>query len=307
MTRGINKLDVPPISRDKLPADVLAELARLDVAIAANPKDQGALVSEAAVFENHKLVPSALEMYYKLREQWPDAVWIKGKIFELEEALAPQAAATTAAGPGGKTYALLVGISKYAKPELNLQFAHADANTFASLLESPRGGGLPPENILLLTDQAATTAAVRNGFQDFLKRRATKNDTVIILIAGHGIADGKNAFIVTYDSDPQDLKSTGLPMADLQSLFQEQVARVGRVLLFVDVCKSGTIGTIKSTAVNAEVANFQDVQGGELLAIMAARPKEFSFEGPEFGGGHGAFSYYLLQVLADASHHKCVG
>src|SRR5258708_20697853 len=140
MTRGINKLDVPPISRDKLPANVLAELAPLDVALAANPKDQGALVSEAAVFENHKLVPNALEMYYKLREQWPDAVWIKGKIFELEEALALQAAATTAAGPGGKTYALLVGISKYAKPELNLQFAHADANTFSSLLESHIAG-----------------------------------------------------------------------------------------------------------------------------------------------------------------------
>src|SRR5258708_2204602 len=307
MTRGINKSDVPPIPHDKLPADVLAELAPLDVALAANSKDQAALVAEAAVFESHKLVPNALEVYYKLREQWPDAIWVKGKIFELEEALALQAAATTAAGPGGKTYALLVGISKYAKPELNLQFAHADATTFASLLESPRGGGLPPENILLLTDQAATTAAVRNGFQDFLKRRATKNDTVIILIAGHGIADGKNAFIITYDSDPQDLKSTGLPMADLRSLFQEQVARLGRVLLFVDVCKSGIIGTIKSTAVNAEVANFQNVEGGDLLAMMSARPKEFSFEGPEFGGGHGAFSYYLLKGLAGAADENSDG
>jgi tetratricopeptide (TPR) repeat protein len=296
MTRGINQLDVPPIPRDKLPADVAAELAPLDAALAANPRDQGALVAEAAVFENHKLVPNALEVYYKLREQWPDAVWIKGKIFELEEALAAQTAAATAAGPGGATYALLVGISKYAKPELNLQFAHADANTFASLLESPRGGGLPLQNILLLTDQAATTAAVRNGFQDFLKRRATKKDTVIILVAGHGIADGKDAFIVTYDSDPQDLKSTGLPMAELQTLFQEQVAQVGRVLLFVDVCKADTIGTIKSNSVNAGVENFKNVEG-ELLAMMSARRKELSFEGPEFGGGHGAFSYYLLKGL----------
>jgi tetratricopeptide (TPR) repeat protein len=300
MTRGINKLDVPPIPRDKLPADVLAELAALDAALAANPKDQAALVSEAAVFENRKLVPNALEVYYKLREQWPDAVWIKGKVFELEEALAAQTAAATAAGLGGKTYALLVGISKYAKPGLDLQYAHADATDFGRLLESP-SVGVPHENILLLTDKDATTAAVRNGFQDFLKRRATKNDTVIILIAGHGIADGKNAFIVTHDSDPQDLKSTGLPMADLQSLFQEQVARVGRVLLFVDVCKSGTIGTIKSIAVNADVQNFQNVEGGVLLAMMSARPKELSYEGPQFGGGHGAFSFYLLKGLAGAA------
>src|SRR5258708_32944049 len=112
MTRGINKSDVPPIPHDTLPADVLTERAPLDAALAANSKDQAALVAEAAVFESHKLVPNALEVYYKLREQWPDAIWVKGKIFELEEALALQAAATTAAGPGGKTYALLVGISK---------------------------------------------------------------------------------------------------------------------------------------------------------------------------------------------------
>ena len=43
--------------------------------------------------------------------------------------------------------------------------------------------------MLLLTDEKATTAAVRNGFQDFLKRRAGKNDTVVILIAGHGTVE----------------------------------------------------------------------------------------------------------------------
>jgi tetratricopeptide (TPR) repeat protein len=303
MTRGVNKLDVPPIPRDKLPADVLAELAPLDAALAANPKDQAALVSEAAVFENHKLVPNALGVYYKLREQWPDAVWIKGKIFELEEALAAQTAAATAAGPGGKTYALLVGISKYAKPELALQYAHADATLFGSLLESPRGGGLPHENILLLTDKDATTAAVRNGFQDFLKRRATKSDTVIILIAGHGTVEvpgSKNAFILTYDSDPQDLKTTALGVDELQSLFAEQLSKVGRVLLFVDVCKAGTVGTIHNTAVSTNVAALGDAEG-DLFGLLASRSREVSIEGPEFGGGHGVFSYFVIKGLQGAA------
>src|SRR5216684_3288922 len=303
MTRGINKLDVPPLPHDKLPADVLAELAPLDVALATNSKDQAALVAEAAVFESHKLVPNALEVYYKLREQWPDAVWVKGKVFELEEALAAQTAAATAAGPGGKTYALLVGISKYAKPELALQFAHADATVFGSLLESPRGGGVPRENILLLTDKDATTAAVRNGFQDFLKRRALKSDTVIILIAGHGTVEvpgSKNAFILTYDSDPQDLKTTALAVDELQALFAEQLNKVGRVLLFVDVCKAGTVGTIHNTAVSANVAALGDAEG-DLFGLLASRPKEVSIEGPEFGGGHGVFSYFVMKGLEGAA------
>jgi tetratricopeptide (TPR) repeat protein len=301
MTRGLNQPEVPPTPHDKLPADVQAELAPFDAALAADPKDQAALVGEAALFENHKLAANALEMYNKIREQWPDAVWVKSKIFELEQTLAAQAtAATASATAGGKTYALLVGISKYAKPELSLQFASADASTFGQLLQSPRGGGLPSDNLLLLTDEKATTAAVRNGFQDFLKRRAGKNDTVVILIASHGTVDGKNAFILTYDSDPQDLKSTALPMSELQSLFEDQVAKVGRVLLFVDVCKAGTIGTIKSDTVNSQVENFKNVDG-ELLAMMSGRRRELSFEGPEFGGGHGAFSYFVLKGLEGAA------
>ncbi len=114
--------------------------------LAANPKDQAALVAEATIFENHKLNANALDTYNKLREQWPDAVWIKSKIFDLEQTLPDQAAAATAAAQtGGQTYALLVGISKYAKPELSLQYADADASVFSKLLESPLGGGVPRE------------------------------------------------------------------------------------------------------------------------------------------------------------------
>ncbi len=241
---------------------------------------------------------------YKLREQWPDAVWIKSRIFELEQKLADQASAASAsAQTAGQTYALLVGISKYAKPELSLQFANADASVFGKLLESPRGGAVPSNNILLLTDEKATTAAVRNGFQDFLKRRAGRNDTVVIVIAGHGTVEvpgSKNAFILTYDSDPQDLTSTALAVDELQSLFQEQLGKVGRVLLFVDVCKAGTVGTIHNTTINSNVQHLGDIEG-DLFGLLASRPREVSLEGPEFGGGHGVFSYYVIKGLEGAA------
>ena len=304
MTRGINKPEVPPTPHDKLAADVRSEVAPQDAVLAADPKDPAALTAEATIFENHKLPANALEMYYKLREVWPEAVWVKSKIFELEEALAAQTASVTAAAAkGGQTYALLVGISKYQKPELSLQFADADASVFSKLLESPRGGAIAPDNVLLLMDEKATTAAVRNGFQDFLKRRATKNDTVVILIAGHGTVEvpgSKNAYILTYDSDPQDLASTALPMAELQSLFEEQLAKVGRVLLFVDVCKAGTIGTIRNTSVSSNVQQLGDIDG-DLFGLLASRPKEVSLEGPQFGGGHGVFSYFVIKGMEGAA------
>ncbi len=231
MTRGAGQPGVPPIPRDKLSPDVQAEVAPLDAALAADPDNQAPLVALAALFEKHGLSANALETYNKLLPQWPDAVWVKSKIFDLEQVLATQAAAAAAvsASQGGQTYALLVGISKYARPELSLQFADADADVFAKLLQSPLGGAIPAGNVLLLTNEKATTAAVRNGFQDFLKRRAGKNDTVVIVIAGHGTVEvpgSKSAFILTYDSDPQDLTSTALPMAELRSLFEEQLKKV---------------------------------------------------------------------------------
>jgi tetratricopeptide (TPR) repeat protein len=304
MTRGLNKPDVPPTPHDKLAADVKAEIAPYETVLATDPKDQAALVAEATIFENHKLNANSLEMYDKLRAQWPDAVWIKSKMFELEQTLADEAAAATAAAQtGGQMYALLVGISKYAKPELALQFADADANVFGKLLESPRGGGVPSGNILLLTDEKATTAAIRNGFQDFLKRRAGKNDTVLIVIAGHGTVEtpgSKNAFILTYDSDPQDLTSTALAVDELQALFEAQLTKVGRVLLFVDVCKAGTVGTIHNTTISSNVQQLGDIQG-DLFGLLASRPREVSLEGPEFGGGHGVFSYYVIKGLQGAA------
>lgn len=307
MTRGVNKPDVPPTPHDQLPADLRAEIAFYEDALKADPKDQAALVAEASIFENRKLTANSLEMYYKLREQWPDAVWVKSKIFELEQALVDQAsqAATTAAA-GGTTYALVIGVSKYQKPELSLQFAERDAAVFADFLRSPRAGALTQNNLILLTDEKATTAAVRLGFQDLLKRRASKADTIIILVAGHGTSDGKDAYILTYDSDPQDLKSTALLMGDLQSLFEEQLAKVGRVLLFVDVCKAGSIGTIKNNTVNASVENLRNLEG-DLLGLMASRRKEVSREGPEFGGGHGVFSYFVLKGLEGAADENADG
>jgi tetratricopeptide (TPR) repeat protein len=310
LTRGLQKPPEPTlIPPEKFTPEAAAELAPIEKALAADASDQAALVARSAVFEKHKLYANALADYKKIGGQFADAVWVKGKIFELEELLANQAAQAAAAPLGGKMYALLVGVSEYQKlpKDLWLQYAHADAEVFASHLSSGRGGKIPQDDMIVLTNQKATTAALRNAFQTFIKGRAGKTDTVLILIAGHGTVEvpgSKGAFILTHDSDPQDLASTALPMADVQELVEEQLTKVGRVAVFVDVCRAGVIGTIRSTTVNAVVERLADAEG-EIFGLMASRPKELSYEGPQFGGGHGAFSYALLKALnGDADKNK---
>jgi tetratricopeptide (TPR) repeat protein len=308
MTRGFEKPDIPPTPHDKLPPAVLADLAPFEKAAAENPNDPSPLVAMATVYETAKLPANALEAYDQLRTKFPDAVWVKAKIFDLQQALAEQVrTAAAAVGTQGETYAILIGISKYKNPELALQFADKDATSFGDALTSPRGGAIRPENILVLTNEKATTAAIRNGFQSFLKQRAGKKDTVIVMIAGHGVVEApgsKKAFILTYDTDPQDLQSTALPMPELQDLFKDQLSRVGRVLMFVDVCKAGVIGTINNLGINSDVQHLGEVDG-DLFLFLASRPREKSLESPDFGGGHGAFSYFLVKgMMGDADEDK---
>jgi len=198
----------------------------------------------------------------------------------------------------------MIGISKYEKLPQNqwLQFADADAKTFSQHLASARGGGIPDDQMVVLTNEEATTAAVRNAFQTFLRNRAGKKDTIFILIAGHGIVDNRGAYILTYDSDPQDLSTTALPMSEIQSLVDDELSKVGRVVLMADVARAATIANLKTAAVGSAVEKLGEAQG-EMLGLMAARPRELSEEGTQFGGGHGAFTYALIRGLEGFADH----
>src|SRR5579863_8153631 len=182
--------------------------------------------------------------------------------------------------PAAKTFALVVGISKYQKlpQDLWLQYPDADASALSRHFGSPRGGSVPADQMLVLTNEQATTAALRNALRTFLKTRPGKNDTVYILIAGHGTVDNSGAYILTYDSDPANLARTALPMAELHTVVEQALSRVGHVILLADVCRAATIAGQKTTALSDAVAGVS--APGELLGLMAARPREVSYEDP---------------------------
>lgn len=201
----------------------------------------------------------------------------------------------------GKTFALIVGISEFRglPHDLWLQYPDADAKMFHSFLASPRGGAVPAEQMLLLLNDKATTGNVRNAFKTFLKDKPGKNDTVYILVASHGTVDAQGAYILTYDADPGNLAATALPMGELKSLVEQELNTAGHVILLADVCRAAAIAGQKTTALGGVVEKIGEAPG-ELLGLMAARPKELSSEGPEFGGGHGAFTYSVMRALSGA-------
>lgn len=306
MTRGLAQPEGQVLAFSALPANVQTAITPMEQALRANPMDVSQLVQEAAIFDQNKLNANALDAYKKVVAIWPDATWAKGRIFELQEALANEAALKAAEiSPDAKTYGLLIGISKYQKVSQDLwpQFADADAKTFSQHLASPRGGAVPADQVIVLTNEEATTAAVRNGFQTILRQRAGKKDTIFILVAAHGIVDSRGAYIMTYDSDPQDLSTTAIPFSEIQSLVDDELSKVGRVVLFADVAKTAAIGNLKTASVGTAVEKLGEATG-DMLGISAARPREVSDAGTQYGGGHGAFTYSVLKGLQGLGDHN---
>ncbi len=215
-------------------------------------------------------VPAFLQLGMRaVRELLPASVWTRQLVHVVPQESPSrdrQAATGTPDLRSGKTYALLVGISNYQRllREQFLHFADRDANTFYEHLQSGKGGSVPEDNVGLLLNDKATTAKLRDNIRQLLRNRASIHDTVVLFVAAHGIVsdtpDDKDAYIVTYDTDSQDLRSTALPMAEVERVMDEDIEHVGRVLVFIDVCHAGNIGTIvgkKANKVNAIVARCQ--------------------------------------------------
>ena len=213
----------------------------------------------------------------------------------------------------GKTYALLIGISTYRQdpPVTSLQFADKDAETFAALLKTPIGGDLENRDQLhLLTNQNATRAAIDEAVREMSSLHGTAENTLIIFVAAHGVylkteedpethrIIQRDPYILTFESNPQDAKTTGYPMADFRRMVAEQALHFGRVLVFLDVCHAGNVAGIGGgSELEASVRRVWEGRAGELGVMLASHAKKFAIESSNFGGGHGAFSYFLISGL----------
>jgi tetratricopeptide (TPR) repeat protein len=310
MSRDIPTQSLPQ-RLQQLPEDrrnqLIAAVAPIDAALRNNPADPIFHLARAELLTQYGLALDAADEMKQVIDAWPDAGWARSRRFTLEK----NGARGVQVNPpkpleAGTTYALLIGISQFQNPGVQaLQFAHADANELTRLLESQRAGGVLPANIVSLVNEHATRGAIQGAIETHLLARAGKGDTVILFIASHGAAFENKGYIVAYDSDPKDLATTGIPMDDIKKLFVERLSGVSRLLLYVDVCHAGKIGEIEPKADMVNKSAEGSLTHPAMFGMLAAQSKQVAIEGPEFGGGHGAFSYFLMSGLngdADTEH-----
>ena len=152
-------------------------------------------------------------------------------------------------------YVLSIGVSSYKHEALSLKYAAKDARDFADLFRKQKGGLYEKVYVKTLTDENVTREDIIKTMMNFLGK-ASYEDVVIVYLAGHGTrsTDGKYYYL-TYDTNPAEFEIRALTMADFESQIQKVKEHVGKVIIFTDTCKSGSmqIASLRSTPVAQDV------------------------------------------------------
>ena len=204
----------------------------------------------------------------------------------------------------GHIWAIVIGINQYQSTR-NLKYAVNDARAFRDYLKNYVG--LPEERIYYLADRDATKTRIESLLGTTIKRKASKDDTVIIFYAGHGAVepdpsnldgDGFEKYLLPHDADLEDLYSTSISMNDIRTIFAR--IRADRLIFIADTCYSGASGgrTMMATKTRANLSDkFYDriARGKGRVIISSCSANEISKEDDNLQ--HGVFSYYMLEGL----------
>ncbi len=217
-----------------------------------------------------------------------------------------------AAGPRiANRWAVVIGVGDYDNKNVpRLRFAESDADAMYRLLTTR--AGYPRENVVLLTDRAPekpTLQNIRLALGDFLPRKTTRDDMVLIYYAGFGApevdasskeTDGLAKYLIPRNVQPESLRKTAFAMEEIQGILARIPAE--RVVLLLDTSYGGAAGGRTFTPPNARPRSVSDqflerlTKSRGRLVITASGANEVALEPADLG--HGLFTYYLLEGLS---------
>lgn len=219
---------------------------------------------------------------------------------QVPEASAPIMAANAAVStrPVKSKWALVIGVSTFENPEINLKYAAKDAVDFSNYLLTD--AHFAADHVKVLTDKEATRDNIIKQLGDaWLGHRAAPDDLVVIYVSSHGSVSRTEAggvnFLVAYDTKPDGLLSTGIPMQWLSQMIKEQV-HSNRVVLVLDVCHSGASSSGDKGLVRENSFDVSKVGVGEGQAIVcSSAPEQVSWESKNYPNS--VFTRRLIEGL----------
>ncbi len=204
-------------------------------------------------------------------------------------------------------FAVIVGVDKYTgKSGKNipaLSAATADAEALAKVLKENYGF----KDVVLLTDAAATKAAVMKALNRLTDANVVQpNDRVVVFWSGHGQTvtapeGGQVGFLLPTDASVDftnldniaPYRNTCVPMDEIAQLARDIPAK--HVLFLVDACFSG-IAAAKGNVYPPNTFGIEHQAYFDAKQIITASSR---FEPAKEKNGHGYFTKALLDALAD--------
>ena len=134
-------------------------------------------------------------------------------------------------------YYIGFGVSEYRNSSLNLRYAHKDANDLRRMFESLKGRY---QNVItrVFTNEEVTHENIV-GVKKLLEN-ASVDDSVVLMISGHGVHDRDEYatyYFLTHETDLEDLSGTAVRFEALEELLQGIPPR--QKLFLMDTCGSG--------------------------------------------------------------------
>jgi len=249
----------------------------------------------------------------RLRSVLLFSVLLSASVHAQERGLAIQQAPAGGDAPAGTTYALIVGISAY-EHFTPLKYADKDASLFRDYAKSKAGGSVTADNMLYLVNEDAKGGTLNIRALAWIENRPyAAGDKLYIYLAGHGDAIDEDEYFflgsdlsVGGDGAKNNYRAGfALQMYNLKMSIKRVAAKGVQVVLIMDACRTNELagGQDGQKMFTAGIMN----SGINAITMLAAGPGQSAIENDKIGGGHGIFTWYLVDGLSGEADKDASG
>jgi uncharacterized caspase-like protein len=193
-------------------------------------------------------------------------------------------------------HVLCIGVNDYRDTSLNLKYAAPDAQSLASAFaKNCQGQPYRDVKTRTLVNSQATAFEILQEL-DSMRKQVEQQDLAVVYFAGHGIKQKANYYLLTHESDLDQLDKSSLSGANLRKSLSGFKCQV---LLMLDACHSAGFGEGKKlttlgvkSATDDVVRDLTDDDYG--IAVMCAAMGHEKAEGT---AGNGLFTRAVIEAL----------
>ncbi|MBN1955414.1 MAG: caspase family protein [Anaerolineae bacterium] len=210
-------------------------------------------------------------------------------------------------------YAMLVGVGQTAHAPWSLPVTVKDTRALQAVLVDPGLCAYPAnaDHVCLLTDGAATRAAILDGLEWLAGRAAADPEaTVVVYFSGHGWVDWATDeyYLIPHDARPDGAPASFLPAGQFTAGLRKIADR--RLLVLIDSCHAQGMATAKGAPAELPDGFAQAAPAAEVLAALkqgegravftSSRGSQRSWVRPD--GALSLYTYHLIEALHGAGN-----